>query len=475
MTSRSRVTRHLILVVSLAVAAIIVPRAFALILGGEGNMPINDPGWPKGAAVIFNTPSRIAYWEGPPFGGGQWHAECRGDAKALNKVLADFTKLNVKSKRIVLHDGVGQSFWLNMNQKPAKRAAAKMDWSFMVWQPGNWERLRNFPADLNPTNPADAKNGPPAQIDIYTGGNIKWADVKVPQGLKIIDQRLEAHGFKLADGIVVEGKVTDLTTMKPLAAKVRIESVDPQKKGGYEYTKVAQAATDREGHWVLSHVPAGWHRIVVEAQGYVPRIAGYVRHDDQPRWENHDCGLARAAIVSGQVKDDEGKPLPGVEVRLSNVTTESGERYESPDGYKFMTDANGRFLANQIPVGKATIWLHRPGYVRPGLGQNITTPKKDVALSMMKSAKIIVTVDFTGKQRPNGYMVRMKPEGGEKIGTYGGSGNIDAKNQMTFDNVPPGKYILHGRPNPGSDDQETEPINIDAKGGQTIEVRLVPK
>ena len=151
-----------------------------MITGGEGNSPIRDPGWPDGAAAIFNTPSRIAYWEGPPFGGGQWHAECRGDAKALSAVLADFAKLGVQAKRVVVHDGVGRSFWLNPNDEPAKRAAAKMDWSFMVWQPANWERLRKLPADLNPTDPDDAGAGPPSQIDVYTGGNVKWADVVVP-------------------------------------------------------------------------------------------------------------------------------------------------------------------------------------------------------------------------------------------------------------------------------------------------------
>src|SRR5207253_8466570 len=136
---------------ALAIIAVRSQPALALIFGGVGNKPINDPGWPAGAAVIFNSASRIAYWVGPPLGGGQWHAECRGDAKALSAVLADFAKLDVKSKRVVLHDGIGRSFWLNLNDEPAKRAAAKMDSVFMVWQKGNWERLRKLPADLNPT------------------------------------------------------------------------------------------------------------------------------------------------------------------------------------------------------------------------------------------------------------------------------------------------------------------------------------
>jgi len=48
-----------------------------------------------------------------------------------------------------------------------------------------------------------------------------------------------------------------------------------------------------------------------------------------------------------------------------------------------------------------------------------------------------VTVDFTGKERPGGYIVSITPEGGNVVGSYGGSGNIDAKNQIAFTDVPP--------------------------------------
>src|SRR3954462_13401727 len=102
-----RTTASLLLIILAAVAP---PEAFALITGGEGNTPITDPGWPRGGAAIFNHAGRIAWWEGPPFGGGQWHAECRGDAKALSAVLADFAGMDAKVKRVVVHDGTGHSF-----------------------------------------------------------------------------------------------------------------------------------------------------------------------------------------------------------------------------------------------------------------------------------------------------------------------------------------------------------------------------
>ena len=126
---RSRRSRRLgvaALWLAVAIAAVPFQQAFALITGGEGNRPIADPGWPKGAAAIFNNQARIAWWEGPPFGGGQWHAECRGDARAFNAVLADFARLEVKTRRVVVHDGVGASTWLNLNRR-AREAGRRAD------------------------------------------------------------------------------------------------------------------------------------------------------------------------------------------------------------------------------------------------------------------------------------------------------------------------------------------------------------
>ncbi len=441
-----------------------------MIFGDEGNRPIRDPGWPKGADVIFNVQSRIAYWVGPL--GGHWHADCRGDAKALSAVLADFANLDVKNKRVVLHDGVGKSNWLNNN--PARRAAAKMDWMFMFWESADWERGRRIPREPKPANAKDAESGPPAQIDVYTGGNVTWDDVKVPKGLKIVDLRLESHGFTLADGVVLEGKVTDLATKKPIAAFVRLECVEPQPKGAYRYTTVAEVVADAAGHWVFKRAPGGWLRVTIQADGFVPRVAGYDKFDDQPKWQAYDSGLSRAAIVTGCVTDEAGQPLADVEVRIHDVATDGG-RYVSSFGDSVKTGKDGRFRADQVPIGRATISAQKPGYTRVDLAQPIATPKNDVELKMTKAARVEVTVDFTGTERPEGYIVRIAPEGGEKVGTFGGVGNINAKNQITYENVPPGRYILSGRSNPGSDNQETNPITVDLKGGETAKVILRAK
>ena len=460
---------------ALTMAAGSCQTAVALITGGVGNTPVPDPGWPKGAAAIVNDPARIAYWIGPPFGGGQFHAECRGDAKSFNAVLAEFSKLDVKTKRLVMHDGIGKSFWLNPNRDSAKEAAARMDWAIMVWVPAAWERLHKLPPDLKPADLGDADAGPPAQIDVYAGGNIRWSDVTVPKGLTVVDERLEAHGFTPADGTVLEGKVVDLTTQQPLAARICLEHVERQSKGGYRYTTVVETVADANGRWFLKKTPAGWYRVVVAADGYVPRVASYARLDDQPGWHSYPCGLTHSAPVSGQVTDETGKPLADVRVRLTGVVVDGYERYSSPDEYVVKSNADGRFCLDQVPVGRATIRLQKDGYCGAGLGTSVTTPNKDVALSMMKAARVRVAVDFAGAVRPKEYIVEIEPEGGSTIGKWGGSANIDANNLVSFENVPPGRYVLTGHPNPSRADQQTKPLAIDLKGGQTAEIKLPAK
>jgi hypothetical protein len=468
----------------LALGLAVIPSrgAYALITGGEGNSPVHDPGWPKGAEPLFNDKARIAWWEGPPLGGGNWHAEFRGDAKALTAFLDGFAKLESKNKRIVLHDGVGQSFWLNPNRKEDKQKDARLDWTFEVWQQTNWEHLRKLPADLNPTDPGDANDGPPSQIDVYTGGNVHWSDVTVPKDLKVVDQRLEAHGFTVEDKTVLEGTIVDLATKQPLAARIVLQRIEPQQKGGYHYTDVAKANADAQGKWVLKNAPIGWFQVVAQADGYVPRILGYGQFDGQPSWHTYSSGLARPAPVNGRVTDDAGQPIQDVEVRIQDVTAADGSRYESPNGYTVKTDADGRFHTDQVPVGKGTVWIHKPGYCRPGLGPPIVMadigsvkPTANVELKMTRSSQVQVTVDFSKTKRPQGYIVEITPEGGNKVGSWGGSGNINNKNQMAFNDVPPGRYTIHGQPNPGSANERTEPVTVDLKGGETKEITLMAK
>lgn len=175
---------------------VLTPSVRADIAGGTGNRPIKNEHWPAGAADIFNFEGRIAWFEGPPYGGGQYCAECRGDAKQLNEILAAFDRMDSKNKRVVVRDGVGESFWLKSSREAKKSDetkagdvvsdASKIDWKFMVWSKEKWKRFADPKDEREPDDPALE---PLSQIDIYVGGNVDWSKIAVPKGLTVLDER----------------------------------------------------------------------------------------------------------------------------------------------------------------------------------------------------------------------------------------------------------------------------------------------
>lgn len=453
----------LLLVVGLA---FVPSSSHALIMGGKGNKPVDDPGWPKGANSIFNYEGRIAYWVSDGIDG--WHADCRGDAKALNGILEEYAELDVKPKRVVLHSGLGNSYLINPNREGKWRKDSWCQWTFMVQEPlpQRAVRIRRRP---NPAVPA-----PPVHLDVYTGGDLVWDDVVIPKGLKVVDKRLEAHGFELKDGIVLEGHITDLSTGQPIPGKVQLQRVEA-KKEGRRYPVVTETAVDKTGHWVMKNTPVGWYRVVATAEGYAPRIVAYDRFNVEPSYHDLPGRLAPAGAVSGSVIDEKGEPLGGVTVRLADVVSIAGDRYESSEAYSATTDADGRFRIEPVPVGEAEIGGSKKGYFQPSTDKPISMPVGGIELSLAKSAEVHVIVDFTGKKRAIDYLIEIEAEDGDAEGNYGGTANIDANDEYTFKSVPPGRYIIHGHPNPTTPKQRTAPVIVELIGGKVAEVELKAK
>ncbi len=187
--------------------AFCVSNCFATIFGGEGNKPLPDPGGPKGAAEVFNWKTRVAFWEGPPFGGGQWHAESKGNAEEVNKVLQAFEKIEAKQKRVVLKNGIGYSFWLDPNRNRRHDKKIKIDWEFTVWVPKSWESQKTLSADMSAISGEQGEEPVPV-LTIYTSV-FDREKLELPKSLIVEDKTLAGHGFSRKDGRVLQGRVVD--------------------------------------------------------------------------------------------------------------------------------------------------------------------------------------------------------------------------------------------------------------------------
>jgi hypothetical protein len=113
----------------------------ALILLG-GSEEIQDRGWPDGVLEFVNHPDRRGWWEGPPFGGGDWTFNfVSKDLAEVNQHLETFAAIRAPELKLVLTDG----------ERPAPNHNSDLDsadgivWSLEVWVPENWHRLNNNP------------------------------------------------------------------------------------------------------------------------------------------------------------------------------------------------------------------------------------------------------------------------------------------------------------------------------------------
>jgi hypothetical protein len=152
---RNRVRGGLSLAIP-CLALVVSANAFALITGGVGNEPVRDAGWPLGAVDVANLKTRVGWWEGPPFGGGQYQYLYRGNTDDFNAALQALAKVRAPLVELVVLDGPEESFWLKIDRgvdrggkgadKP--KVDARIDWTFDVWVPGNWHRLYNNPKSV---------------------------------------------------------------------------------------------------------------------------------------------------------------------------------------------------------------------------------------------------------------------------------------------------------------------------------------
>jgi hypothetical protein len=462
---------------SIVVAIFAAPASLALIMVG-GKEPVTDHNWPAGSLDVANHKARLSWYEGPPFGGGEWTFLYRGDTATLNEVLARFGQIKAPELLVVVHDGTLETTFVP-NEKNA-------DWAFNVWVPENFYHLFGNPSSsFSADQPQYRTDLPAPRLDVYVSeGRIDWDRVQVPQGVRVNDERATAHGYKAEDGSVVSGVVYDMFTSKPVAGvEVTVERYvtppppaegvadlpkDPQKPS---WQKVASAVGDADGRFEVKNIPAGGYQVIVRCAGYAPRALGWTSFQ-QHTFKSQTVRMSPAVEASGKVVEaGTNKPIEGVKVRVDRTLSVDGRGYPQPEGRETTTDAEGKFTLPGLPRGEAQITAWVNGHYQVDMLKNHAVPTGSLVLKMTGTGTIHVKVSGRdGKPLSNGN-VSIWAEGGAKTGTWGAGANLKEDGTFTFDNVPVGKYLASA--DPGAQyRKEPKGTPFEVKAGQTVEVEL---
>jgi hypothetical protein len=439
--------------------------ASAMIMVGKGNRPVADQNWPAGSLEVANLKMRLGWWEGPPYGGGEWQFVYSGDVAAFQQALDAFAQIKWPQRKLIVHEGPYAASMLDN---------AQADWTFNVWDPRSWNHLYNNPTStFSADDPSGRFRRPidPPRIDVYVAGadgrGIDFKQVKVPAGVDVIDERATSAGFDRADGCIIRAELYDMMNSKPIeGAEVRIEKWKPQ--GGTDI--VTSGKTNAAGHVELKNVTNGSYQVTARSEGKVSRMLGHVSL--QPNsLKSFVSQLAPPAAVKGSVKDNAAKPLAAVKVRADSVIGPDGFGYLLPEDVTVITDADGNFAMTTLPPGHlrlvATDATHHPLEVL----KLYPAPSEDVLLQMTATGSLKGKVTKPDGSPAAGGQVSVNPPG-ERIGKWGGSMTVKADGTFQFDNVPPGPYLVST--NPGlailGKDKAAKPVEV--KAGETAEVAL---
>lgn len=168
---------------------LIVLQVQALIQVGAG-APRFDPGWPAGTTNYVALKSLVQWYEGPPFGGGEWVFQSRGNTEALQEAIDAFSRIQGSRPEIVLKAGP-----LTNHFHASTNAPAVLDWETTVWVRANWNRL--FGADAPPAlkvhmkqHPDSDRNEPPLRLVVHLHpGGPDWSAIRIPAGIPVKDLR----------------------------------------------------------------------------------------------------------------------------------------------------------------------------------------------------------------------------------------------------------------------------------------------
>jgi len=303
-----------------------------------------------------------------------------------------------------------------------------------------------------------AKRGVPAPSD-----GIEW----IVEGTgRIEGVAIDGRTGRPLEGFEVSFHVDnpDYGGMNPLSMRRVASSL--QAQGGVDLAVVVEGA---DGRFVFEEVPTGKWQVAVTATGYQVGVAAGVVVEEATTTEGVEIRLLPGTVLSGRVTDERtgrGVPEARVDVFGSGGVPASGG---SGSRDELVTDVEGRFLAEGLPPGKATVYVQHPDYVAGSESVVLSERGGDVAVALAPGGSLGGLVVSETRQPVPGAEVNLSGPGA-KAGPGGGATVTDASGRFRYEHLPPGRFKVRA----SVTGQSAPPVEaVLAPGGPAPDVTLV--
>ena len=421
-----------------------------------GKEPVGDGPWPEGCVAVANLPTRFAYSSGD---GAYEEFVYRGDTAAFQIALTAFAAIHAPALELCIHDGPYSCWWVGKEEK------GYVDWTFTVSNPEEWHAIFNRPeASFYSYQSRGFQPVPAPRFDVYAGvlptpGGIDWTLVKLPENIRVIDQRARVKKTPPApvNAPMISGSIYDMANGKAIAgAKVLAQKADQGN-----WLTVSSGTADATGRFQIETLPQGSYQLAAVATGYASRVLDGVSIEPDSHLRI-DGELSAEVSIKGTVANDLDVPLPGIAVQVEYALGIDGRVYGLPATLEAKTDANGRFTLTGAPTGFARFNCQYAGLamLNPHTLWRLASWKSIVGDSVKKTGEVPVALHMTppGAIRCKVVSTDGQPLKGdwdasiaEAEGGYG-SGRFTGKYQRTehvqpdgtvnFAELPVGRYFV---------------------------------
>jgi protocatechuate 3,4-dioxygenase beta subunit len=362
----------------------------------------------------------------------------------FQEALDAFGKITAPSLELFIHDGTQHSFVLDPNHT---NKTDNVGWTFVVWDTNRWEALYGKGQSIRfSDDPNAGKSRPAPRLDLYPGPGSQMAfeSVKVPGTVTVNDERAATAGVDTSAGTVLVAAITDAHTRQPLpGARFVVTARDAE---GQYSSPLTNAVADANGVARIDKLPAGVFQLSAAAEGYADTAVAYGDYPEHA-YQKFTTALARAGALSGRVMDPTGAPVPNIRVIAANTLLASNVPYRTLTKAETVSDAAGRFMLSNLPVGLVQVWIQNTVWFQTNSFDYLAVPGSDASIVVSPTGSLLIQVrDATGRgtgewqRRP--LQVSVESSKGSVRGSWGGSATLRSDGTYLFTGVHPGEYFV---------------------------------
>jgi len=231
-------------------------------------------------------------------------------------------------------------------------------------------------------------------------------------------QRLENIDFILTEGGSISGKVTDAENHPLEGVKVGNRKQGSGFMGKYMASlaigrdESELIATDKEGLYKLLHISPGEYTVIASKDGYISENIQNIKIKEGEVRKDVNFVLKPSYIISGLVKNEEGKPVEGAHLICF------GFNFKTPTFAEANSDSTGYYELKNLQNIEYMINLTAEGYVKDKK-EKIKAPATNVDFVLTKGFSIKgKVIDKSNKKPVQDFEIEIS----EKQKTYFGFG-----------------------------------------------------